>query len=230
MYGKDGTTCEYNSSCTIFRTSSLNNLVSSDPLPRLTTNSVEQRPKQDSICKGPNGLLPLPAQYETPSSHPQPTVGSSSLANLDSSKCKTSQQSKNVRFSRSLLEAMSTINAEEKMSAQCEAWPATIVLHSNQAIWSDPKVYKANSTTSLAKNMKAVYVPHPNYFRHRWSPSELYNRLSMHDIYRKVNEKILRDSSFYYDAGNAKELYMEWKNDTNACMAPALLHPVKFML
>lgn len=124
---------------------------------------------------------------------------------------------------------MSTVNAEEKMSAHCETWPATIVLHSNQDTWLDNSVYRANSIASLAKNMKAVYVPHPNYFGHEWSPTKLYHLLSQQDLYKKVNEKILRDSSFYYDAANAKALYTEWKRVNDTCMAPTLLHPIKRM-
>lgn len=136
---------------------------------------------------------------------------------------------RNVRFSRPLLEAMSTLNAEEKKSAHCETWPATVVLHSSQDIWLDNETFPAASTSSLANRMKAVYVPHPNYFRHSWIPSTLHALLNRHDLYKKVNEKVLRDASFYYDAANAKALYSEWKRVNDSCMAPTLLHPIKRM-
>jgi hypothetical protein len=137
---------------------------------------------------------------------------------------------RNVRFSRALLGAMSSLNAEEKKSTHCEAWPATVVLHSSdQDIWRDAKVYQAGSTPTLARDMKAVYVPHPVYFGHHHTPSELYARLSMQGFYQKVNEKFMRDSSFYYDGGHARRLYLEWKRLNDTCMASALLHPIKRM-
>ncbi|UZJ53235.1 hypothetical protein CBS101457_002555 [Exobasidium rhododendri] len=136
---------------------------------------------------------------------------------------------RNIRLSRALLHAMSTLNAEEKKSAHCESWPATVVLHSNQAIWQNANVYQARATSYLKQKMKAVYAPHPIYFGHHHSPSELYKMLSRSDFYKKANEKVMRDSSFYYDGGHAKRLYVEWKQLESTCMAPALLHPVKSM-
>jgi hypothetical protein len=124
---------------------------------------------------------------------------------------------------------MSILNAEEKKSSHCETWPATVVLHSNQDIWRDQSEYSLSTTSTLAQNMKAVYVPHPIYFGHQWDPSQLYSRLSQSDLYKKVKEKILRDASFYYDAAYARIYYKEWMTSRDLCMAPVLLHPVKRM-
>ena len=74
---------------------------------------------------------------------------------------------------------------------------------------------------------KGVFAPHPIYFRHDWDLHELNQLLNRQDFYEKKNENLHKDSSFYYHAQHAKELYMGWKNNPEVCRAPSMLHPIK---
>lgn len=134
-----------------------------------------------------------------------------------------------VRFSRSLLLAMSTLNAEEKRSSHCETWPATVVYHSNQDAWLDGSLYPFNSTSSLAKDMKAVYVPHPIYYQRDRATDELFSILQRPNFYTKSNEKVMRDASFYSEnaATFPQLLYSEWSAVNNSCLAPTFLYPIR---
>ncbi|PWN34666.1 uncharacterized protein FA14DRAFT_121482 [Meira miltonrushii] len=120
---------------------------------------------------------------------------------------------KNVRFSKRLLKAMSDANAEERMSAHCENYAATMLVH------------KARS--EMQEKWKGVYVPHPIYTRRVWPEDKLSKAVNRDDVYRKVNERVLREFSFYYDGAHAKDIYVAWRNNSNACRAPSLLHPIK---
>ncbi|KAE8219093.1 hypothetical protein CF319_g7146 [Tilletia indica] len=134
----------------------------------------------------------------------------------------------NMRMSRALLEAMNVVTAEAKKSTHCEAWPTTLVLHSQLEISTAHSFYpEAGFTYSLPLPFKGVFVPHPVYFRHEWDPDVLHARINRQDFYKKINEKVMRDSSFYYDGAHSKEIYMGWKQRENVCRAPALLHPIK---
>ncbi|KAK0549951.1 hypothetical protein OC846_003867 [Tilletia horrida] len=134
----------------------------------------------------------------------------------------------NMRMSRALLEAMNVVTAEAKKSTHCEAWPTTLVLHSQLEISTEHSFYpEAGFTYSLPLPFKGVFVPHPVYFRHEWDPEVLHSRINRQDFYKKINEKVMRDSSFYYDGAHSKEIYMGWKQKENVCRAPALLHPIK---
>ncbi|CAD6890361.1 unnamed protein product [Tilletia laevis] len=134
----------------------------------------------------------------------------------------------NMRMSRALLEAMNVVTAEAKKSTHCEAWPTTLVLHSQLEISRDHSFYpEAGFTYSLPLPFKGVFAPHPVYFRHEWDPDVLHARINRQDFYKKMNEKVMRDTSFYYDGKHSKEIYMGWKQRDNVCRAPALLHPIK---
>lgn len=108
---------------------------------------------------------------------------------------------------------MSDANADEKISAHCENYAATMLVR--------------KSRSEINSNWKGVYVPHPIYTRHIWPDEQLSKAVNRDDIYRKVNEKVLRDFSFYYDGSHAKDIYDAWRKNDNACRAPSLLHPIK---
>lgn len=134
----------------------------------------------------------------------------------------------NMRMSRSLLEAMNVVNAEAKKSLHCEAWPTTLVLHSQLPISHDHSFYpEAGFTHTLPLPFKGVFAPHPIYFRHFWDAEVLDSRINRPDFYRKSNERVMRDSSFYYDGAHSKEIYMGWKERDDVCRLPQLLHPIK---
>ncbi|EPQ27122.1 uncharacterized protein PFL1_05403 [Pseudozyma flocculosa PF-1] len=134
----------------------------------------------------------------------------------------------NMRMSRHLLEAMNVVNAEAKKSLHCEAWPTTLVLHSQLPTSHAHSFYpEAGFTHNLPLPYKGVFVPHPVYFRHFWDPEVLHSRINRPDFYKKINERVMRDSSFYYDGKHSKEVYMGWKEKENVCRAPMLLHPIK---
>lgn len=134
----------------------------------------------------------------------------------------------NMRMSRSLLDAMNVVNAEAKKSLHCEAWPTTLVLHSQLPSSHDHSFYpEAGFTHNLPLPFKGVYAPHPVYFRHHWDPEVLHARINRPDFYKKANEKVMRDSAFYYDGAHAKEMYLGWKEREDVCRAPVLLHPIK---
>ncbi|UZJ55876.1 hypothetical protein CBS101457_005196 [Exobasidium rhododendri] len=134
----------------------------------------------------------------------------------------------NMRMSRSLLDAMNVVNAEAKKSLHCEAWPTTLVLHSQLPTSHDHSFYpEAGFTYNLPLPFKGVYAPHPVFFRHYWDAEILHARINRPDFYKKVNEKVMRDSAFYYDGAHAKEMYMGWKDRDDVCRAPVLLHPIK---
>ncbi|KAN0063781.1 hypothetical protein ACQY0O_003831 [Thecaphora frezii] len=134
----------------------------------------------------------------------------------------------NMRMSRHVLEAMNVVNAEAKKSLHCEAWPTTLVLHSQLPTSHDHSFYpEAGFTHNLPLPFKGVFVPHPVYFRHMWDPEVLHSRINRPDFYKKLNEKVMRDSSFYYDGQHSKEVYVGWKAKENVCRAPMLLHPIK---
>lgn len=131
------------------------------------------------------------------------------------------------RFSRSLLLAMSTLNSEEKTSSHCETWPTTVVYHSNHKKWLDGSLYPFNSTLSLAKGMKAVYVPHPIYFDHNWVKKELLSILKKQNFYAKSNERVMRSASFYSETTGTltRQLYSERTAVNDTCITPAFLYP-----
>lgn len=134
----------------------------------------------------------------------------------------------NMRMSRSLLDAMNVVNAEAKKSLHCEAWPTTLVLHSQLPSSHDHSFYpEAGFTHNLPLPFKGVFAPHPVYFRHHWDPEVLHARINRPDFYKKANEKVMRDSAFYYDGAHAKEMYLGWKEREDVCRAPVLLHPIK---
>lgn len=134
----------------------------------------------------------------------------------------------NMRMSRSLLDAMNVVNAEAKKSLHCEAWPTTLVLHSQLPSSHDHSFYpEAGFTYNLPLPFKGVYAPHPVYFRHYWDLEVLHSRINRPDFYKKVNEKVMRDSAFYYDGAHAREMYVGWKEREDVCRAPVLLHPIK---
>lgn len=134
----------------------------------------------------------------------------------------------NMRLSRGLLEAMNVVNAEAKKSLHCEAWPTTIVLHSQLERSEDHSFYPtAGFTYSLPLPFKGVFAPHPIYFRHEWDPRELEHLLNRPNFYERKNENLHKDSSFYYHSQHAKEMYMGWKRNDDVCRAPAMLHPIK---
>ena len=134
----------------------------------------------------------------------------------------------NMRMSRSLMDAMNVVNAEAKKSLHCEAWPTTLVLHSQLPTSHDHSFYpEAGFTYNLPLPFKGVYAPHPVYFRHYWDPEVLHARINRPDFYKKVNEKVMRDSAFYYDGAHAREMYVGWKEREDVCRAPVLLHPIK---
>ncbi|PWN21325.1 hypothetical protein BCV69DRAFT_166983 [Microstroma glucosiphilum] len=134
----------------------------------------------------------------------------------------------NMRMSRSLLDAMNVVNAEAKKSLHCEAWPTTLVLHSQLPTGHDHSFYpEAGFTHNLPLPFKGVYAPHPIYFRHHWDSDVLHARINRPDFYKKINEKVMRDSTFYYDGKHSKEIYMGWKERDDVCRSPMLLHPIK---
>lgn len=134
----------------------------------------------------------------------------------------------NMRMSRSLLDAMNVVNAEAKKSLHCEAWPTTLVLHSQLPTSHDHSFYpEAGFTHNLPLPFKGVFAPHPIYFRHYWDPEVLDARINRPDFYKKINEKVMRDSSFYYDGKHSKEIYVGWKERDDVCRSPMLLHPIK---
>ena len=134
----------------------------------------------------------------------------------------------NMRLSRGLLEAMNVVNAEAKKSLHCEAWPTTLVLHSQMERSEDHSFYPtAGFTYSLPLPFKGVFAPHPIYFRHEWDPRELERLLNRQNFYMKKNENLHKDSSFYYHSQHSKELYMGWKGSEDVCRAPSMLHPIK---
>lgn len=134
----------------------------------------------------------------------------------------------NMRMSRSLLDAMNVVNAEAKKSLHCEAWPTTLVLHSQLPTGHDHSFYpEAGFTHNLPLPFKGVYAPHPIYFRHHWDSEVLHARINRPDFYKKINEKVMRDSTFYYDGKHSKEIYMGWKERDDVCRSPLLLHPIK---
>lgn len=108
---------------------------------------------------------------------------------------------------------MSDANAEEKFSAHCENYAATMLVH--------------KARHELQENWKGVYVPHPIYTRRIWPNEKLSKAVNRDDLYRKVYEKVLRDFSFYYDGAHAEDIYDAWRNNSNTCRAPSLLHPIK---
>ncbi|PWN94808.1 hypothetical protein FA09DRAFT_332710 [Tilletiopsis washingtonensis] len=134
----------------------------------------------------------------------------------------------NMRMSRSLLDAMNVVNAEAKKSLHCEAWPTTLVLHSQLPSSHEHSFYpEAGFTHNLPLPFKGVFAPHPVYFRHYWDAEVLHARINRPDFYKKANEKVMRDSAFYYDGAHAKEIYVGWKERDDVCRAPVLLHPIK---
>ena len=86
---------------------------------------------------------------------------------------------------------------------------------------------EAGFTYTLPLPFKGVFAPHPIYFRHDWDRLELHQLLNRPDFYEKRYENLHKDSSFYYHAQHAKELYMGWKRHADVCRAPSMLHPIK---
>lgn len=130
-----------------------------------------------------------------------------------------------VRFSRRLLLQMNDINADDKRSMMCTAFPPTIALHSRS---SDERWRQMYSSPRPDPPLKAIYVRHPIYFGHRWDMSHLLDALSKPNLYAKANEKVLRDASFYYDGAHALTIYEGWReSNSSVCRAPSLLHPIK---
>lgn len=126
----------------------------------------------------------------------------------------------NMRFSRSLLRAMHVVNAQAKKSSHCEAWPTTLVLHSQLPPSRD---LSFTPDTRPSKPFKGVFAPHPVYFGHRWDAQALHSRLSRPNFYSKRDEKIMRDASFYNEANHAKEIYVGWMERKDVCRSPVLL-------
>lgn len=135
----------------------------------------------------------------------------------------------NVRLSRELLKAMNVVNAEAKKSLHCEAYPPTLVLHSQLPMSKHTSFYpEAGFTHSLALPFKGVATPHPIYFRYLWSPATLDATINVKRFYSRVGgEKVQFQSSHYYNAMHAKEIYRAWRDDPASCRQPALLHPIK---
>lgn len=134
----------------------------------------------------------------------------------------------NMRMSRGLLEAMNVVNAEAKKSLHCEAWSTTLVLHSQLAISHDHSFYpEAGFTYNLPLPFKGVFAPHPIYFRHEWDLDTLHALLNRQDFYEPRLENLHKDSSFYYHAQHAREIYVGWKHGADVCRAPLMLHPIK---
>ena len=133
----------------------------------------------------------------------------------------------NMRMSRGLLEAMNVVNAEAKKSLHCEAWPTTLVLHSQVERSHNHSFYpEAGFTYTLPLPFKGVFAPHPIYFRHEWDVDVLHSMLNRQDFYEPRIENLHKDSSFYYHAQHAREVYLGWKHG-DVCRAPSLLHPIK---
>ena len=102
------------------------------------------------------------------------------------------------------------------------------MLHSQLPISEEHSFYpSAGFTYSLPLPFKGVFAPHPIYFRHEWNKAELNRLLNRPNFYEKKYENLHKDSSFYYHAQHAKEIYMGWKRNPRVCRAPLLLHPIK---
>lgn len=138
----------------------------------------------------------------------------------------------NLRLSRSLLDAMNVVTAEAKKHMHCEAWPASLTLHSQLPIGHGHSFYpEAGFTHMLPLPFKGVFAPHPVYFRHIWDPPVLHSKINVARLFPEASQ-LMRDSSYWANGAHARELYLGWRasaaqSGPEVCRAPVLLHPVQ---
>lgn len=125
---------------------------------------------------------------------------------------------RSMRFSRALLESMSRANAVDKRSMFAESWPASLVWHSH--LPDEPSLQY--SPGILAPRMKAVYVPHPVFTNHAWTPAALGRYLNSSDLLSSLGRVGARDFTFYDGPRQADlDAYSAWL--LGACRTRALL-------
>ncbi|UZJ55670.1 hypothetical protein CBS101457_004990 [Exobasidium rhododendri] len=133
-------------------------------------------------------------------------------------------------MSRALLKAMSLILLESNKSIRCEAWPATVALHSQMSPSPDQS-FNERIAQELGDDIpfKAVYFPHPVYFSEPHSPAELELQLNRHDFLG--SEGLMTKSTYYWSSSYTDAVYRRWRlrMGNDACRMPALLHPVKLV-
>jgi hypothetical protein len=107
---------------------------------------------------------------------------------------------------------MNEANVDDKISAHCESFPATILVA--KQLQDDE-----------SRRWKGVYVPHPIYTLHDWPSEALGEHINRADIYgiRRWNT---RDLSFSYASSFAPRMFDMWRGDRAVCWAPLLVSEI----
>lgn len=127
----------------------------------------------------------------------------------------------NLWLSRRALLALENMSADRHQSMFCEAMALSLVFRS-------PSVSDSAPEALCSDRFKLVHYPHPVAFKYQVSPSRLDSLLKSPDaVLAKRNEEALKDTSFYYDSSIAAAIYRRWRSESDACVIPLLLHPVK---
>ena len=133
-----------------------------------------------------------------------------------------------LRMSKPLMKAMTMATVEKEKYMQCEAWPSTVVLHS-QLPPSSKLTFDEELVAELGSDMpfKGVFVPHPVYLSQPWEAEEIDYQINRRRYFR--NEHFMAKSTFNWAADLPGQIYKNWTQGLgqDACRAPALMHPIK---
>jgi hypothetical protein len=125
---------------------------------------------------------------------------------------------------------MNLVLLQSNKSIRCEAWPATVALHS-QLDPSAGQSFNKELAQELGQDLplKAVFFPHPVYFSQEYEPAELERQLNRHDFL--AHEDIMDKSTYYWSSSYAKTTYERWRHAKGAdvCRKPAFVHPIKLV-
>lgn len=127
----------------------------------------------------------------------------------------------NMWISRRAILALEDMTADRHQSMFCEAMAPSLAFQS-------PLRSVPQDAVQCAARFKVVHFPHPVAFKYQASPSQLNRLLNpSRAILSKHNEEPLKDTSYYYASSIARPIYEQWKLQTDACMPPLVLHPIK---
>ena len=124
-------------------------------------------------------------------------------------------------ISRRAILALEDMTANHHQSMFCEAMAPSLAFRS-------PLPFVPQDDSRCAERFKVVHFPHPVAFKYEASPGELNRLLNPpHATLSKHNEEALKDTSYYYASSITRPIYKRWKSQTDACITPLLLHPIK---
>jgi hypothetical protein len=117
---------------------------------------------------------------------------------------------------------------ENQKAMECEAWPATVVLHSHLEPSSD-QTFNDRLAKEVGESMpfKGVYVPHPVYLSQDWDPRVIEKKINGPEYF--LHESFLASSTFNWMSGLPGDIYSKWMrgDGQDSCRQPALMHPIK---